>query len=273
MGDAYISIDQAPLDPYLVPDQGDQGHPAPALTLEHLEVAKTAPTPIVPFTRTLELGSVGKDVIGAKRAIWKATGLKVPARATQTFGPTAVKQLRLFQKQHGLTVDGELGPATLKKLGPFFDAYAFLLYVGYPPGGTKEQQQRNAIVAYAVWGYNNRAAIHYSEIRPMQYMDELEHLPVYEDCSTFVTKAYKFAAAPDPNGLGYNGAGNTTTLREHGRVVAQAQAQDGDLPQYQDPDHTNIYVGDGRVISLGSEIGPLLQPINYRPLYEIRAYL
>lgn len=277
--EAFISVTDAPLDPYLVPDRGDESaskgvhRPPTFLTDEQAAFASKPPVPIVPFTRTLELGDVGRDVVGAKRAIWKATGLKVPTHATKTFGPDAVKQLKLFQAHHDLKQDGQLGPQTLKRLGPFFDQLAFLDYAGYPPGGTKSEQTRRAIVAYAVWAYNNRAAIHYAEIRPMRDMADLEDLPVYEDCSTFVTKAYKFAGSPDPNGLNYDGAGNTSTLRQHGRIVPEADALDGDLPQYLSPDHTNIYVGGGRVISLGSEIGPLLQPLDYRPLYEIRAYL
>lgn len=277
--DAFISLAEAPLDPYALPDVGDENLPKSQLhiDLEATEMiqrlAKTAPVPVVPYTRTLKLGSVGRDVIGAKRAVWKANGLKIPTRATMTFGPTAVAQLKLFQKHHDLATDGQLGPATLRRLGPFFDQLAFLDYAGYPPGGSAAEQKRRAIVAYATWGYNNRGDIGYSEYRPMDHLDDLEHLPESEDCSTFATKAYKFGGAPDPNGLGYDGAGNTSTLRAHGHIVTVADAKPGDLPQYQGPDHTNVYVGGGRVISLGSSIGPLLQDIGYRPLYEIRAYL
>lgn len=273
-GNAFVSLVEAPLDPYLVPDQGDVGGPPPMLTAEHRRFAKTSPAiPVIPFTRTLEVGSVGRDVVGAKRAIWKATGLKIPTRATESFGPTAVKQLKAFQAAHHLTPDGVLGPATLRQLGPFFDRLAFFDYVGYPPGGNPAERMRRAVVAYAVWGYNHRGEIGYAEFRPMAHLNELEHLPETEDCSTFATKAYKFAGAPDPNGLGYSGAGNTTTEREHGHVVPLSAAQPGDLAQYQGPDHVAVYVGGGRVISHGSAIGPLLLPVGYRPLHEIRAYL
>lgn len=276
---AYISIADAPLDAYSVPDVGDENpdqlpeHEARFRAVAAFRAAKPAPKPIVPFTHPIELGSVGKDVIGAKRAIWHANGLAVPTDATESFGQIAVQQLKVFQHDHALQPDGVLGPLTLAKLGPFFDQYAFLLYEGYPPGGSAVERMRRAIVAYALWGYNQRALIGYSEYRPMVYMADLEHLPISEDCSTFATKAYKFAGAPDPNNLGYDGAGNTTTMRENGRVVSETQAQPGDLPQYTSPDHVGIYVGDGRIVSHGSAIGPLLSSIYYRPLYEVRAYL
>lgn len=287
--DAYISILEAPLDRYTVPDVGDVlslaagrnafGHPLSGavahalLTPTQLRAAKKPPTPIVPFTRPLSLGSYGKDVLGAKRAIWKANGLGIPKGATKTFGPIAVKQLKIFQKSNHLATDGVLGTATLRLLGPFFDSYAFLLYTGYPPGGSKQQQIRAALVAYALWGYNNRAEIHYAEFRPMSYMSALEMLPVSDDCSTFGTKDYKYAGAPDPNGLGYDGYGNTGTMRAHGISIPLFQALPGDLAHYDNPQHVAIYVGNGRVISHGSEIGPLLSPVDYRPLTEIRTYL
>lgn len=287
--DAYISILEAPLDRYSVPDVGDHlslaaGHNAfghalmgrellKDLSPAALRAAKKPPTPIVPYTRPISLGTYGKDVQGAKRAIWKANSLGIPKAPTKTFGPISVKQLKAFQKAHALPADGVLGPTTLRVLGPFFDAYAFLLYTGYPPTGSKEQKLRAAMVAYALWGYNNRAEIHYAEFRPMLYLNALETLPVSEDCSTFATKDYKYAGAADPNGLNYDGYGNTGTMREHGIVIPLAQALPGDLAHYDNPQHVAIYVGNGRVISHGSEIGPLLSPVDYRPLTEIRTYL
>lgn len=277
MIDAYTAIADAPLDLYNVPDQGDQGHPPAEIPRELLSAAKVPPTPIVPFHRTLELGSVGRDVIGAKRAIWKRNGLKIPVRATQTFGPTAVAQLKNAQKEFGLPADGQLGPVTLKKLGPFFDQLAFLDYAGYRPGSSQEEQARAAQVAYALWAYNNRVQLGYSEYRPMTDMaqDLLELLPNEFDCSTLAAKDFKYARLPDPNGETppYNGAGNTTSLRAHGRPISLAAAKPGDLVHYNDPAHVAIYVGNGRVISHGSQIGPLLLMAAYRPIAEVRTYL
>lgn len=270
----YLDIAEVPVDEYSTPDIGDEspvGHETfggPMLTI----VAAPSPHLVIPFTRPLEEGDIGKDVIGAKRAIWRANGLHVTDHFTAMFGPIAKTQLVVFQKTHGLTADGVLGPATLMKLAPFFDRYAFLLYVGYPPGGTPDEQAQRAIVAYCIWGYNNRPRIHYLQLRPMSYMDDLEHLDVWEDCSTFDTKAFKFGHAPDPNGLDYNGLGNTVTQRMHGHVIPTAEARAADLAHYDGPQHVGVCVGAGRVIALGSEIGPLLLPIAYRPLTYIRRY-
>lgn len=277
---AYTSILEAPLDEYSLPDVGDSNPTVLSdadlsLMLRAATPAgKTNPVPIVPFTRTIKAGSVGRDVVGAKRAIWKANGLPIPVGATRLFGPVAVTQLRKFQKRAGVRVDGQLGPATLRALGPFFDQLAFLDYAGYPPGGSKEERMRDGIVAYALWGYNNRGQIGYAEYRPMAFMAALYQLPVSEDCSTLTTKEYKSGGAPDPNGLDYDGAGNTETQRAHGRLVPSiAQAKPGDLIHYDDPQHVAVYVGHGRVISHGSQIGPLLLPYDYRPVAEIRTYL
>lgn len=270
--DAYLSILEAPLDPYVVPDQGDEGGAKVTLSGPERRRAEKPPTPIVPYFRLISLGSYGKDVQGAKRALWRANGLGVPKQPTQTFGPVAVKQLRTFQKTHGLAQDGVLGPTTLRKLGPSFDQYAFFLYTGYPPGASKKQQARTLKVAYALWGYNNRVSIHYAEFRPMTHMDALQLLPVSEDCSTFATKDFKFAKVADPNGLNYNGYGNTGTMRQHGRVVSLADAKPGDLVHYNDPQHVAVYVGHDRVVTHGSEVGPLLSAVDYRPIAEIRTY-
>lgn len=273
----YTDLNSVPVDPTPATDAIDKPDNEKPLT----DPAALAATPakqtvyVIPFSRVIKLGSRGTDVRGAKRAIWRANKLKLTA-FTPIFGPIAVSQLKKFQKAHGLKADGQLGPATLKKLAPHFDAYAFLLYVGYAPGN-KEAGQRKKIVAYATWGYNHRSLIHYAETRPMDRLNDLEHLPITNDCSEFATKAYKYAGVSDPNGFGYNGAGWTGTLAVHGKSVSLAQAQVGDLvlygprPSYS---HVAIYVGNGRVISHGSEIGPLLLPIDYRSdRGDIRSYL
>lgn len=274
----YLNIEDVPLDAYSLPDVGD-GKPVGHETFDRVLLAATAaavkkkpPHLIVPFTRAIAEGDVGKDVVGAKRMIWRANGLHVTDHFTPEFGPIARQQLEYFQTKHGLQADGVLGPATLKKLALFADRFAFLLYTGFPPGGTKEEQVRRAIVSYLLWGYNNRPRIHYALLRPMSYMHDLMHLDVWEDCSTFDTKAYKFGNAPDPNGLDFNGSGNTSTMRVHGRLIDLSQAKPADLVHYAGPDHVAGCVGAGRVVSLGSEIGPLLAMATYRPIYQVRTY-
>lgn len=273
---AFVSIADAPLDTDLPPDVGD----APGASQSLTEVSPhpssrraIVPVPVIPFVRVIRLGSVGKDVEGAKRAIWRSSHTPY-TDLTQTFGAFAVKQLTTFQAAHGLRADGQLGPATLAKLAPFFDSYAFLLYTGFPPGGDSGDMIRKAIVAYQLWGYNQREQIHYVERRPMDHMDDLYRLPIYEDCSTFATKGYKFGGAPDPNNLHYDGLGNTTTMLAHGRSVSIGAARPGDLVLYRGHVATLVMVGSApRVVSLGSEPGPYLLAWDYRSdIVSVRTY-
>lgn len=229
---------------------------------------------IVPYKRLIKRGSRGKDVIAVKRALSKAGYMKWGG-FTPLFGPFAVTALKKFQKAKKLRPDGEVGPTTLKVLAKYFDAYSFLLYVGHAPADSKEERMRNQIVAYALWGYNNRGSMHYAQQRPMDLLRDLKHLPVWNDCSEFATKAYKYAGAPDPNGNNYNGSGYTGTLATHGRYASRAQPGDlvlyGPAPTYE---HVAIYIGNGRVISHGSEPGPYLLPVNYRAdVGPTRSYL
>lgn len=66
------------------------------------------------------------------------------------------------------------------------------------------------------------------------------------DCSSFVTLVYKAAGIADPNGAGYNGGGNTSTLRANGKKTTDPQP--GDLVHWGSgaaggASHVGIYVG------------------------------
>lgn len=280
----YVDLSQVPLDTP-PPDQGDGGtvtpgqETAPRAAVERAKAALVADPPgvqeslVVPFTRVIKLGTGGQDVKGVKRAVWRANDLKLTP-FTAVFGPVAAQQTRVFQAAHGLRTDGQIGPATLHKLAPYFDRYAFFLYEGYPPGLSPAAQKRQKALAYLLWGYNNRASIYYLQQRPMTLLNDLEHLPVSEDCSTFYTKMAKFAGWADPNGNAYDGVGNTTSLVAHGREINVAFAAVGDGVFYSNPAHVGGYVGGGRIISLGSSAGPSLTDVSYRPDYaQTRAYL
>ena len=88
---------------------------------------------MIPFGRIIRLGTVGRDVQGVKRALGRANGTNDPALGTQTFGQTAVADLKRFQRLEGLTADGVYGPITHAHLIPAYDDYAYLLYTGHPP--------------------------------------------------------------------------------------------------------------------------------------------
>jgi cell wall-associated NlpC family hydrolase len=95
------------------------------------------------------------------------------------------------------------------------------------------------------------------------------------DCSEFVTLVYKAAGAPDPNENDYNGAGSTASLVRKGGQVASPKI--GDLVFYGDPSsvhgHVAVFVGKGKVISMGSANGPRELAANYRPVHSFRSYV
>lgn len=288
----YVDLSQVPLDTP-PPDVGDSGtvtaakataapsrmevsspyaEPPVALTPEQAAPATQANL-VMPFTRTISFGVGGQDVKGVKRAIWRANGLHLMP-FTPVFGPIAVRELQEFQHRHGLMADGAVGPMTLHALAPYFDQFAFLLYEGYAPGTNPVQAKRQRALAYLLWGYNDRASIYYMQFRPMTLMNDLEHLPVSEDCSTFYTKMAKYAGWVDPNGFGFDGIGNTSSLIAHGHWIVPAMAQIGDGIFYSNPAHVGGYVGHDRIISLGSSAGPSLTSVHYRSDFaQARSYL
>lgn len=101
--------------------------------------------------------------------------------------------------------------------------------------------------------------------------------PPWADCSAMGTWWYYDVDLPDPNNLGYDGEGFTGTLCLHGVNVSLQNLEPGDLIfyGYRYPyKHVAMYVGNGKVVSHGSQIGPLLLPVNYRPDAKIaRRYI
>jgi len=294
MSEFYYSIADLPLDKWNESDEDNsvlsEGPPAILLpvdmernlrALSSAELATTA-SRYVPFKRTIKLGTIGKDSFAVKRSIAKSGIGKWGewGSVKSLFGPYSVKHLKTFQQRHGLHVDGVYGLNTHKKMAPFFDDYGVFL-LGQVKLISPEEKKRNAIVAAAMLGYTHRASLHYTEssLRMQGVRNRIRppHYPNYEDCSSFATWCYWVAGAADPNGLGYNGRGYTGTQVNHGRAVALGQAKPGDLVFYGwnrgIPTHVAIYVGHGRVVSNGSEIGPLLLSASYRTITEIRSYV
>jgi peptidoglycan hydrolase-like protein with peptidoglycan-binding domain len=93
---------------------------------------------------------------------------------------------------------------------------------------------REEVVKWATWGVTNHRSFNYSEgVQRMEAINEKPGtLPVTADCSAFVTLCYKWAGAPDPNGLNYNGEGYTGTLLSHGEHIPLSEVQPGDVIVY-----------------------------------------
>ena len=233
----------------------------------------------VPYTREIRKGMKGKDCKAVKRALHKS-GVGPKTRDNEQFGDLATRALRNFQKHHGLKVDGIYGLATHRRLAPFFDAYGAWL-MGQARAMTGEEAKRSVIVATAMLGYRQRATIHYTQgslrMEGVRRHVKPPDVPHYEDCSSFVTWLYWVAAAPDPNGRGYDGYGYTGTQILNGHQVGLAQLEPGDLVFYGTravPSHVAVYVGGGKVVSHGSELGPLLVDRRYRSdIHSMRSYL
>lgn len=132
--------------------------------------------------------------------------------------------------------------------------------------------QRTKLVDLANWLIGKAPQIHYEASRPMQTR-HLTHAQAAEifakgrtismDCSESVTLLYRWVGLHDPNGLGYDGAGNSGDMWRH-------------LPHYENPgnahpgalvtygpggdEHVCMVIQHGAnplLFSHGSEIGPL----------------
>jgi hypothetical protein len=134
---------------------------------------------------------------------------------------------------------------------------------------------RAALAKWAKWGVANNPAIHYTEdTRRDDYLHGAKaHLPIWTDCSGWVTYCYWASGLPDPSGLDYRYLGYTGTLLanayKHGKVLTNlAAAKPGD-PIVIGPGtgwHTTICVQqapDPIVVSHGSEPGPLSEHQSY----------
>ena len=85
-----------------------------------------------------------------------------------------------------------------------------------------------AIVAWGKYLVAHASQVHYTE--GDQRMTDVHHpggLPMESDCSSTCTCEFAWAGAPDPNGMNYDGVGNTDTMVEHGKLVPLAQVQAG----------------------------------------------
>ena len=130
-------------------------------------------------------------------------------------------------------------------------------------------------------GYQHRDEVHYTQgarrwdgIR-LELRSADGRYPTYADCSSFTTWALWNALTGATGDMDFPDvvigadwtAGYTGTQTLHGEVVDLDKLQIADLVFYGGPwpyGHVAGYVGDGLVISHGSESGPHLLPVRYR---------
>lgn len=125
------------------------------------------------------------------------------------------------------------------------------VYVPSGGGGNGGYVDAGALVAAAKKALINRDDYRYQQVRPMPASLFGKPVPKYIDCSAFVTLVYKAAKMPDPNGLNYNGQGNTDTLWNNGTPTSKPQPGDlvfwtGDpsgIPVAGSASHVAVYIG------------------------------
>ena len=220
---------------------------------------------MIPLARHLHLGSHGRDVSAVQRAL-RAAGFR-NFGPTGTYGKNTRNEVREFKRHHNIDHEVGYGPKAHKALWPFFSDKAIEQYrAAY--NHLRVDHIANAVIAAAMYGYHNNGVIHYTQDgRRMTDFAPPPNVPNYTDCSGFATWCYKSGGAPDPNGFGYNGYGFTGTMIQNGHVITTPQK--ACLVFYGHPvDHVAIYVGSGRIVSHGSEAGPLLLDLNYRGDYN-----
>lgn len=167
---------------------------------------------------------------------------------------------------------GDVSPTDTRSGFPGFPSVTQIqkFFQGYSKINASAAEKRQAIWYAALWGAYHAGAINYLPQRPMRDMHGPPNVPGDCDCSQYATWCYESSGAPDPNALGYNGAGNTTTLWAHGRSTTYGALKPGDLVFYINPAHVGVYVGKGVEVEMGSSPGPLLMKVNYRS--DIKGY-
>jgi hypothetical protein len=284
--EVYTKLEDVPNDEYDHLLDGDNALLAayPDGLPEVRSLASVAPTNtallkprmLVKLPRTIEPGMKGKDVVAVQRALWRMHQRKI-GTFNGNYGYWTKRQIQSFQHNHGIKPDGVYGPLTHSKLAPVgFDAYSAYLMGHVSISHAPTMQQR--IVETAIFAYNKRYNIHYTQSSMrMQGVRERKKPPLYpswEDCSSITTWYYWVANAPDPNGNHYNLLGYTGTLASNGHATTHPKPGDiilyGSVFPYH---HVAVYIGGGRCISHGSEIGPLMLSAYYRPdLNHFRTY-
>lgn len=232
------------------------------------------------LTRTLRVGSTGKDVEAAKRTTYRylANGkLKTlatkPDKVRRTFGPLFAIDVVKARRKAGFDNRPIFGPAffdyLVDKGAP--DALAIDLLNQYRADNEISDGQR--VANTALWYYRNSAGIRYSQARPIPTISKNirpPRTPDYLDCSGLAISCYWANSLEqklgNANALGY---GNTWSLANYGTAIRSSQLQPGDLVFYGNCSHVAVYVGDGMVVSHGSYP---MRHVNFRYRHDLWGY-
>jgi hypothetical protein len=185
-----------------------------------------------PQPRIAKEGVRGRDVLAYKRAFHQwATQMNVPPRYAwppdDNYGSRTKSACEDFQRHHGLTADGILGPHTYAALYPWLlkDPYNLWLVEHWHTAS-----KRAEVKAQLEWLISHHDNVHYSELRPIPLARFRDHqLPVTTDCSGSIIGANFAAGAPDPSGLRYNGQGYTGSFLTHLDHVAAVSVRESDI--------------------------------------------
>ncbi len=144
----------------------------------------------------------------------------------------------------------------------------------------------NMTLQAAVLGYHHAPAVHYTQAAKRWEGIEKDkkawrgEFPSYADCSAYVTwclwNGLDHFHYPDIVNHEHWKAGYTGTLMLHGATV-RGNPHPADAVVYGKGwpgEHVAIYTGGGLVVSHGSEGGPYLLPLRYRPdVLTIRRFI
>lgn len=223
---------------------------------------------VVPYPGLLHEGSTGAQVNGVKRIVHRYAGtlpvlVASPVTQRQRWGAAFTTKLRRAQKRAGVPVTGVWDKRTHDRLAPWADAYALMLLK--PPRPSKQELQRDAVLAFLEAFYNRRYAIPYSQARPSQLR------PVKQitraDCSgSIACGMWTARVLPD---VDWRWTNTDTQITFGEPVTSLPAARVADVVFYghgSDPGHEACIVsaadGDERVFSFGSYPARIL-PVDY----------
>jgi peptidoglycan hydrolase-like protein with peptidoglycan-binding domain len=216
----------------------------------------------------LSKGMKGSDVQAIQRALWRALGSVSTNARNGNWGDETSKDVSRFRQRFSFnTSDSKdsCGQALWDALTRWMDQTAINDANNQPdppPSPVNPSSLRSAIASAGNRALGKPSEWWYSQQRPM-YNGTIDDAisrsgSTPDDCSTFVTKAYQTAGAPNPNRTDgvYDNYGWTGTLESCGRKVGAAKV--GDYGLYGKPGNTThtvlvVSVSPFKIISHGSD--------------------